>query len=119
MLTFCGFDLELFVEGVLERREWPILCCARDVTGRQWLIVQIDDDPVHLAWMCSPVSERAMRAVRDGQCAPTDVLHHSATGTVELVTIDHGRATPDRCLLCEQVWEHLPTSTDHPVVVAA
>ena len=63
MLTFCGFDLELFVDDVLNRRDWPTLCCAHDPTGNQWLIVQVDDDPAHLAWLCAPASERAMKGV--------------------------------------------------------
>ena len=119
MLRFCGFDLELFVEDVLNSGDWPTVCCARDLSGNQWLIVQVDDDPAHLAWLCAPVSERAMRAVRDGRCAPTDVLRHSATGTVELVTTEHGRAVPDRCLLCDCVPEHLRPPVDHRVAVAA
>jgi hypothetical protein len=119
MLTFYGFDLELFVEEVLDRGNWPTLCCARDFRGGQWLIVQVDDDPDSLAWMCAPVSQRAIRAVRDGYCAPADVLCHSATGTVELVTVEHGRAVPDRCLLGECVSEQLSTSADRLLGVAA
>jgi hypothetical protein len=119
MLRFCGFDLELFVEDALKRGDWPSLCCARDITGSQWLIVQVDDDPAHPAWLCAPLSERAMRAVREGQCAPTDVLCHSATGTVELVTIEYGRVVPDRCLLCEGVQEYLRPRSDHRAAIAA
>jgi hypothetical protein len=113
MLRFFGFHLELFVEEVLDGGEGPTLCHARDFTGGQWLIVQTDDDPVHLAWMCAPVSARAMQAVRDGHCEPTDVLRHSATGAVELVTIDNGKAVPDRCVLGYQVSDHLPPGADH------
>jgi hypothetical protein len=61
MLTFCGFDLELFVDEVLNRRDWPTVCCDHDFTGNQWLIVQVDDDPAHLAWLCAPASERAIQ----------------------------------------------------------
>lgn len=118
MFTFCGFDPELVVEDVLDRGDWPTLCCARDLCGNEWLIVLVDDDAAHLAWMCAPVSERAMRAVRDGHSAPSDVLRHSATGTVELVTVDHGLAVPDRCLLCERVSEYLPASTDRRLALA-
>ena len=49
MFTFCGFDLELFVEDVLNRGDWPTLCCARDFSEDQWLIVLVDDDAAHLA----------------------------------------------------------------------
>jgi hypothetical protein len=107
MLIFCGFDIELFVEGVLARRDGPTLCCAHDSAGDHWLIVEVDDDPVHLAWLCVPVSERAMEAVVSGRAAPWDAIRHSATGTVDLVAVDHGRAVPDRCLLCASIPEQL------------
>ena len=42
MLRFCGFDLELVVDEVLVRTDWPSVCCARDLTGAQWLIAQTD-----------------------------------------------------------------------------
>jgi hypothetical protein len=119
MLRFCGFDLELFVEEVLDRRDWPTLCSARDFRGGRWLIVQVDDDPDRLAWMCVPVSARAIRAVRDGRYAPADVLRHSPTGTVELVTVEYGRAVADRSLLCECLSWQLPPSADHLLAVAA
>jgi hypothetical protein len=70
MLTFCGFDLEVFIEGVLDRGDWPTLCCAPDFMGGQWLIVQIDDEPLHLERMCAPASERAMQAVGTAVAGP-------------------------------------------------
>jgi hypothetical protein len=121
MLTFCGFDLELFVERVLTRQDGPALCCARDWTGNQWLIVAVDEDPLHLAWLCARLSDRAMRAVVSGQATPKDALRHSATGTVELVAVDHGRAVPDRCLLCSSIpekWPLLPALSS-PLVPAS
>jgi hypothetical protein len=109
VLRFCGFDLELFVDDVLARQGWPSICCARDFTGRLWLIVQVSYDPDHLSWMCAQASELAVQAVRSGYASPTDVLRHSATGTVELITVDHGRTVPDRCVPCARVAEHLVT----------
>ncbi len=35
-------------------------------------------------WVCAPVTERALGCVRDGRSSPWTVVHHSATGTVEL-----------------------------------
>jgi hypothetical protein len=119
MLTFCGSDIELVVETILVRRDWPEVCCARDFTGAQWLIVQVDDDPAHLAWMCAPMSDRAMQAVVNGQATPTDAVRHSATGTVELVTVDLDRAVPDQCLLCASLPEHLLPSAQRAVAAAA
>jgi hypothetical protein len=100
VLRFCGFEIELFVDDVLARGDWPAICTARDFAGRHWLIVQVNHDPERLAWMCAPASAQAMQAVRDGSATATDVLRHSATGTVELVTIAGGRAIPDRCIPC-------------------
>lgn len=107
MLRFCGFDLELLVDDVISRDQWPALCEAHDRAGTHWLIVQVEKDQDHPAWLCAPVSPRAIRAVMDGQASPDDVLRHSATGTVELVAVDQGRAVPDRCLLCSEVGEQL------------
>jgi hypothetical protein len=115
MLMFCGFDLELSVEAVLARDRCPTLCRARDLSGGHWLIVQVDDDPAHLAWLCAPVSVRALQAVVAGEGSPADVVRHSATGTVELVVVDGGRAVPDRCLLCSDVGEHLRPSAHRPL----
>ena len=119
MLRFCGFDLELFVEDVLARRDGPTVCVASDPTGCRWLIVQVDDDPIHQAWLCAQVSERAMQAVLSGRAAPSDALRHSATGTVELVRVDHDRAVPDTCLLCGQIREYLPAPADWHLALAA
>ncbi len=119
MLRFCGFDLDLTVETMLIRRDWPSLCAGRDFAGGQWLIALVDDDPAHLVWLCAPVSERGMRAVADGRAEPVDALRHSSTGTVEVVTVDHGRAVPDRCLLCPEVPEYLLPSLSRPAALAA
>src|SRR5579862_2982779 len=100
MLRFLGYRLELFVDAVLERNDGPRICSARDEVGGRWLIVQVENGPERQAWLCSPVSERALRALAEGKADPADVVCHAPTGTVELVTIDRGRPVPDRCLLC-------------------
>jgi hypothetical protein len=119
MLMFCGFDLQLVVEVVVVRGTGPEVCCARDSTNGQWLIVQVDDDPMHLAWLCAPVSERAKQAVISGRAVPMDAVRHSQTGTVELVTVDHGRAVPERCLLCSCIPEDLVHASDWKLGVTA
>jgi hypothetical protein len=119
MVRFCGFDLELFVEDILSRAAWPALCSARDVSGRPWLVVQICDGPDCLAWLCAQVSPRALAAVVEGRAAPMDAVRHSLTGTVELVTVQDGRALPDRCLLCAEVGAHLGTVGESRVALAA
>ena len=122
MLRFCGFDLELVVEDLLPpeaRGGWPVVYSARDGDGNRWLIVQGDDDPLHTAWLCAPISERALVAVVAGRGAPADALRHSLTGSAELVTIHQGRALPDRCLLGAQVTQELSAAPCGPDLVAA
>jgi hypothetical protein len=119
MLMFLGFDLELRIEVVVTRRDWPTVYSARDLTDRQWLIVQVEDDPDHLAWLCAPASARAIQAVLTGHASPFDVVRHSQTGTVELVRIDHGQAVPERCLLCSDLPRDLPRQSDCELAVAA
>jgi hypothetical protein len=118
MLTFHGFDIELFIDAVLDRRSGPSLCCALDSLGARWLIVAVDEDPSHLAWLCVPVSERALRAVATGRATARDAIQHSLTGTVDLVAVDNGRAVRDRCLLCSEVPERLLPADDRVLVAA-
>ena len=122
MLRFCGSDLELEVEDLLPPEVtggWPVVYSARDRDRSRWLIVQVDDNPLHPSWLCAPIGERALRAVMQGRGAPADALRHSLTGTAELVTVHQGRALPDRCLLGAQVAEMLSAAPCGPALVAA
>jgi hypothetical protein len=122
MLRFCGSDLELVVEGMLPpeaRGGWPAVYSALDGDGRHWLVVQVDDNPLHLDWLCAPITDRALQAVVEGRGTPADALRHSSTGTAERVTIERGRAVPDRCLLGAQVAERLSALPGGPALVAA
>jgi hypothetical protein len=119
MLMFCGFDLQLVVEVVVNRSDGLKVCGGRDFTNRQWLVVQVDDDPARLAWLCAPVSDRALQAVVSGRTPPMDAVRHSQTGTVELVTVDHGRAVPEQCLLCSGIPEDLLHPSDWGLAAAA
>jgi hypothetical protein len=122
MLRFCGFDLELQVEDVLPteaKGHWPVVHSARDEGGSSWLIVQVDDDPLHPTRLCAPISERALQTVVEGRRAPADALRHSSTGTAGLVAVDHVRAVPDRCLPGGQVAEMLSAVSSRPALVSA
>ena len=111
MLTFFGFDLELFVDsGVADgwRAEHGASARpARDFSGQHWLIVHVDADPEHLVWVCAPISVRALQAVATGRATVRDAVRHSLTGAVEVVTVEHGRAVPDRCVCCAAIPEAL------------
>jgi hypothetical protein len=104
MLRFCGYDLELFVDRIIDRRhDSPAICSAIDFNGRPWLIVEIENQPEQLAWLCAPVSARAVELVAAGRAAPADAVAHSFTGWVELVVVTKGHAVADQCLLCSQI----------------
>jgi hypothetical protein len=119
MLTFYGSEIELFVEQVLTRDHGLSICCARDWMAHRWLIVRVREDLDYLAWLCVPVSDRTMAAVVSGCASPRDVVQHSATGTVELVVVDHGRAVPDRCLLGADLPQQLLPPDEGRVLPAA
>jgi hypothetical protein len=103
MTNFYGYEIELFATEVLTEARGVSVRSGVDVHGRAWLIVLVDDDPEHLVWICAPVSLRARSEVAAGRAAVRDVLRHSATGTVEVVTVDRGHSVPDRCLLCSHI----------------
>jgi hypothetical protein len=118
MLKFFGFDLELFIDEPVGARN-VVIRSARDFQGEHWLIVQVDDDPEHLVWVCAPISVRALQMVATGVASARDAVRHSLTGSVEVVTVDHGRAVPDRCLCCALIPEGLLPAADIRVLVAA
>jgi hypothetical protein len=117
-LMFFGFDIELVVEAVIVRDDRGTrVCSAHDCTGQQWLIVKVSDEPDDLAWLCVPVS--AIEAVLTGRGSLRDAIRHSATGTVDLVRVEHGRAVPDRCLLCPSIPDYLLPASNSAELVAA
>jgi hypothetical protein len=100
MLTFYGYELELFAGRDLGEIDGVRVRAGTDLCGGHWLIARVDSDPEHLVWVCAPVSTHALQAVADQRARVGDVLRHSLTGLVEVVTVDHGRSVPDRCVTC-------------------
>jgi hypothetical protein len=111
MLRFLGSDLELFVDEILDDHD-SVVRSAHDFRGEHWLVVQVDDNPDRLAWVCAPSSVRALREVATGRATVRDALRHSLTGTVEVVTVDHGRFVRDRCFCCAGLPDDLLTPAD-------
>jgi hypothetical protein len=118
-VRFFGYDLELTVEAVLAAGSAPSLFTASDPQGAAWLVAQVGYEGSHLAWLCARMSERATQAVVEGSAAPRDAIHHSLTGTVELVTVSEGRAVRDQCLLCGELTDELLSSVPAYVAVPA
>jgi hypothetical protein len=106
VLKFLGFELELSVDVAFDHPATEVHS-ATGVLGDHWLIVQVDRDPEHLVWVCAPITPRALQEVTTGRATPRDALRHSSTGTVEVVTVDHGRAVPDRWWPCAALPDEL------------
>lgn len=51
--------------------------------GSDYLVVRVPGR-AGPCWVCAPATERAIDAVRSGRTSPWSVLHHSATGTVDI-----------------------------------
>ena len=119
MMRFYGYELELLAGEILGEVEGVSVRAGADIGGGHWLIVRVDRDPEQLVWVCAPVSVRALHEVASGHAAVTDALRHSVTGTVEVVAVDHGRAVPDRCLLCADIPDALLPALDLRIALAA
>lgn len=101
MLKFCGFDLELNVDGILQRTgDHLTVLSASNFHAEPWLIVEAGSDDHETAWVCAPVSRRAIELVTSGRALAGDAVKHSSTGWVEIVRIVAGRAVPDERVSC-------------------
>lgn len=65
--------------------------------GGKYLVVELSgwSGP---CWVCAPVTDRAIECVRTGRATPWTVVHHSATGTVDVF-----RTGADGSLRCSTV----------------
>jgi hypothetical protein len=104
MLRFCGFDLELTVETVLQRQpDQRAVFSAVDAAGEHWLIVEGGQDDGRVSWVCAPASVRAVELVASGRAAAIDAVRHSSTGWVEVVRVVDGRTVPDQRVSCSDL----------------
>lgn len=104
MLRFCGFDLELTVEAVLQRKnDQAAVFSAVDQGGEHWLIVEAGSDGHAISWVCAPASDRAVDSVAAGRASVVDVLKHSLTGWVEVVRVVDGHSVPDQRVSCAEL----------------
>jgi hypothetical protein len=104
MLRFCGFDLELTVDRVLQRQpDQPAVFGAADEAGDRWLIVEAGSDDHQISWICAPASERVLSLVAAGEATTADAVRHSRTGWVEVVRVVDGHAVPERRVACSEL----------------
>lgn len=109
MLRFCGFDLELTVDTIVDRdRQAPGVFGATDSSGDHWLILEAGGHD-HASWICAPVSDRVVELVAAGQADAADAVRHSITGWVEVVRVVDGHAVPEQRVPCTELAHLLDT----------
>jgi hypothetical protein len=100
MLRFCGFELELNVDTVLQRQgDHPSVVSASDSSGDPWLIVEAGSDAHQTTWICAPASPRAVELVSTGQATAVDV-----------VRVVEGHAVPDERWSCSRLGQLAPVT---------
>jgi hypothetical protein len=119
MFFFLGRDLEMIIDRVLIQADGPQLCAGTDFTGQRWLMFRSQSNREQSLWLCSPITERALRQVETGRATPRDALRHSATGLVEVVAYAGGRVLPERCLRCSDIPDALLPPADLGVALSA
>jgi hypothetical protein len=112
MLFFLGFELEVAIDSVLIHGDGPQLCAGADFSGQRWLVFRSYSDGEASLWLCSPITERALRLVKTGRATPRDAFRHSSTGLVEVVSYVEGRVIPEQCLTCAEIPDSLLPSAD-------
>jgi hypothetical protein len=96
-----GTPLAIGVDDVIIARiGCPRLFAGHSPDGQRWLVAQVGEAR---RWLCAPASDRAIDCVLSGVAAPVDLLRHSATGTVEDVTIDADGRFFESVRLCSEL----------------
>ena len=67
--------------------------------GGQYLVVEMTGR-AGPCWVCAPVTDRALDCVRSGKTTPWTVLHHSATGTVDIYRTLLDGSVQESVVLC-------------------
>jgi hypothetical protein len=81
-------SLGLEIDQVLATADTvPSLFAGHDLAGRSYLVAQARRDEHSVTWLCAPISVLALRCVAEGRADPSDALRHSATGTVDRITV--------------------------------
>jgi hypothetical protein len=110
MNPFQHSTLGIEVDEVLEPgAPIPHLFAGHTLAGERYLIIQTTGDEHAGTWVCAPITERALDCVLAGRADLRDVVAHTATGAVDIVTIgSDGRCTERSKMSQELGDEDLP-----------
>ncbi|HEX6394388.1 MAG TPA: hypothetical protein VFZ97_13195 [Acidimicrobiales bacterium] len=95
------------VPGHLQLRESFVLADGTQVAighgaGGQYLVISLSGRSGP-CWVCAPATDRAVECVRTGQASPWAVVHHSATGTVDVIRSRVDGTLIESVVLCSQL----------------
>jgi hypothetical protein len=98
MNPFQRSSLHIELDEVLDpAAPLPHLFAGHTPSGQRYLIIQTAGDASTGTWVCAPITERALDCVLTGRAELRDVVAHTATGAVDVVTIDvDGRCNESR-----------------------
>jgi hypothetical protein len=81
----------------------PRLFAGHGPEGWRWLVAQIAESPGARRWLCAPASAKAIDCALSGRAAPADLFRHSATGSVEDITITSDGRSFESTRLCGEL----------------
>ncbi len=85
MNPFQGCDLQLEIDEVLQKGVClPALFSGHTPAGEHYLVAHATTDAT---WVCAPITERALACVRSGRADLRAAFAHTATGTVDILTV--------------------------------
>jgi len=73
-----------------------------DGVGGQYLVIGVAGRSGP-CWVCAPATDRAVACVRSGRTSPWSVVHHSATGTVDIYRTLRDGSVRESVVLCSQL----------------
>jgi hypothetical protein len=99
-----GCSLQLEVDEVLESRQMlPVLFAGHTPLGERYLVRYSPRDVWTVRWMCAPITERALACVRTGRADLRAAFAHTATGTVEILTVSPDGRCTESLRLCHDL----------------
>jgi hypothetical protein len=104
MNPFQRSSLLLEVDEVLDpTAPLPQLFAGHTPAGQMYLIIQTAGDESSGTWVCAPITQRALECVLTGRAELRDVVVHTATGAVDLVTIGRDGHCVESCIVSQDL----------------